>query len=114
MHEINFSKEFSKDFVKLETKAEKGNHEAKHLLELINKGIAKLVQNSASGIKIPKKYWPKEYTKKYNINNLWKINLDNYWRMIYTIVGDEIKLVSIVLEVLDHKKYDRKFGYKTS
>jgi len=111
MHEVSFSKEFSKDFVRLENKSDS---EAKYLLQLVNKGIAKLVLDCGAGIKIPKKYWPKEYVKRYNINNLWKLNLDNYWRMIYTIVGDEIKLVSIVLEVLDHKKYDRKFGYKTS
>jgi len=34
--------------------------------------------------------------------------------MIYTICGTEIEVISIVLEVLDHKDYDKKFGYKTS
>jgi len=28
--------------------------------------------------------------------------------------GDRVYLFAIVLEVLDHKEYDRKFGYKTS
>jgi len=28
--------------------------------------------------------------------------------------GDEIEVISIVLEVLDRKEYNRKFGYKKS
>ena len=51
---------------------------------------------------------------KYGVTHLWKLNLDRYWRMIYTIVGDEVRLVSIIIEVLNHKKYDRKFGYRTT
>ena len=54
------------------------------------------------------------YVVKYGVTNLWKLNLDRYWRMIYTIVGDEVRLVSVIIEVLDHKKYNRKFGYRTT
>lgn len=39
--------------------------------------------------------------------------LDRYWRLIYTLQGDTVRLFCIVLEVLEHKKYDRKFGYHT-
>ena len=63
------------------------------------------------GIKIPKKLWPKEYGKNYGINNLWKYDLPNAWRLIYTVKGDAVQIVAIILEWFDHKKYERKFKY---
>lgn len=32
--------------------------------------------------------------------------------MIYTITGDEVKIIAFILEFMDHKKYDKIFGYK--
>ena len=70
-----------------------------------------LKKNPESGIKIPKKYWPKEYVKKYNTDNLWKYDLPEAWRLIYTITKDEIKIMAIILEWFDHKNYEKRFGY---
>ncbi len=41
---------------------------------------------------------PKEYIKKYKIDNLWKYNLPNAWRLLYTIKGNEVMIVSVILE----------------
>lgn len=71
-----------------------------------------LKKNPEIGIKIPKKFWPKEYIMKYRIDNLWKYNLPNAWRLIYTIAKDEIKILAIILEWFDHKIYEKRFGYK--
>ena len=114
MYGVKLSPEFNKDFVKLQQRAEKGGGEAAYLMKIVDKGIAKIATKMTAGKKIPKNLWPKEYIKKYGITNLWKLDLDSYWRMIYTIVGDHVELIGIVLDVMDHKKYDRKFGYKTS
>ena len=113
MHEIRFSQDFAEEFSKLQAKADKGSGEAKLMLELIDRGIAKLSANPEAGKHIQKRLIPKEYIAKYEVTNLWKLNLDSYWRMIYTLTGNEVKLFAIVLEVLDHKSYDRKFGYHT-
>ncbi len=112
MHEIRYSPEFSKDFVKLRERAGKGNTEAQHLIDLISKATAKLAENTEAGKKIPKKLWPKDYIQKYGLNNLWKFNLDQNWRLTYTITGNQVNLFLIYLEYPDHKKYSRKFGYK--
>ena len=112
MHKISYSKEFNKDYVKLRDKADKGNGEAKYLIELISKATAKLSKDRESGKHIPKKQWPKEYIQKYGVTNLWKYNLDSYWRLVYTITGTEIDLFLIYLEHMTHKEYDRKFNYK--
>ncbi|MBI4044827.1 MAG: type II toxin-antitoxin system RelE/ParE family toxin [Candidatus Diapherotrites archaeon] len=114
MHEIRYSEEFNKDYVKLREKADKGNGEAKYLLELISKATAKLALNREAGKKIPHKQWPREYIDKHDVTNLWKLNLDSYWRLVYTITGTEVSMFLIYLEYLNHKEYDRKFKYKTS
>lgn len=111
---MRFSKEFSEEYTKLKRRAESGQGEAKYLVRIIDKGIAKLKRNREAGKRIPKRLIPREYVVKYGVTNLWKLNLDRYWRMIYTIVGDEVRLVSIIIEVLNHKKYDRKFKYRTT
>lgn len=112
MHAVKLSEEFNSEYVKLQKKAEKGNGEARELLSLTDKGIAKLAINPASGKKIPHKLWPKYYVAKYGVTNLWKLNLSGCWRLIYTVIGSEAELVSIVLETMDHKKYERRFGYR--
>jgi addiction module RelE/StbE family toxin len=114
MHEVRYSEEFNKDYVKLRERADQGNGEAKYLIELISKATAKLSLNREAGIQIPKKQWPGEYPQKYGITNLWKINLDSNWRLIYTITGNEVEMFLIYLEYIKHKEYDRKFGYKKS
>ena len=88
-----------------------GKFEDKELYAFIDRAIDDLKKNPFVGIKIPKKQWPKEYVKKYNINNLWKYDLPNGWRLIYTIKGDAVEVVSIILEWFDHKTYNRRFKY---
>ena len=85
MHEIRYSAEFNEEYVKLRTKADKGDGQAKYLLELVSKVTAKLAENTEAGRKIPHRLWPREYIQKYGVTNLWKINLDSNWRLVYTI-----------------------------
>jgi mRNA-degrading endonuclease RelE of RelBE toxin-antitoxin system len=114
LYEVRFSREFSEEYSKLKKRAESGRGEARYLVKIIDKGIAKLKRDREAGKRIPRRLIPRGYAVKYGVTNLWKLNLDRYWRMIYTIVGDEVRLVSIVIEVLNHKKYDIKFGYRTT
>ena len=48
---------------------------------------------------------------KYEIDNLWKYDLPNGWRLIYAVQKNEIIVISIVIEWLNHKDYERKFKY---
>ncbi len=77
----------------------------------IQRAINDLKKNPMCGTKIPKKLWPKNYIKTYQITNLWKYDLPNAWRLIYTIVEDKVKILNIILEWFPHKEYERKFGY---
>lgn len=86
-------------------------YEDKQLYEFITRAIGDLKQNLMCGIKVPKKLWPKSYIQNYQITNLWKYDLPNAWRLIYTIESDEVRIVNIILEWFDHKNYEKRFKY---
>ncbi len=95
----------------LELKA--GKFEEKELASFIERAIKDLKENPLIGIAIPKKLWPSEYVRKFGVNNLRKYDLPGGWRLIYTLRGNEIEIVSIILEWFSHKDYERRFGYKS-
>lgn len=82
------------------------------LLKSIKQKTELLKINPQAGIHIPKSLIPKVYIDKYDANNLWKIDLSGYWRMIYTLRTTEIEIVNFVLDFLDHRTYDKVFGYR--
>ncbi len=82
------------------------------LLNSIKQKIEFIKENPQYGIHIPKNKIPKEYIKNYDANNLWKVNLSGAWRMIYTIRGSEIEIIALILDIIDHKEYNKKFGYR--
>jgi len=57
---------------------------------------------------------PQALVKKsgYIVDNMWVVDLTGYWRMIYTLRGNQIEVLCFVLEIIDHEKYDKIFGYK--
>jgi len=40
---------------------------------------------------------------------LFRVELPNFWRMYYTLTDDEnqIEIIAFVLDILDHKEYDK-------
>ena len=82
-----------------------------NLKKFIERAFCDIKENPFCGIQIPKKQIPKEYIKKFDIHNVWKYNLPNSWRLIYSVEGGEIIIITIILEWMDHKIYERKFGY---
>jgi len=87
---------------------EKGSY----LRRIIDKGLDVLKDNMFAGERIEKKKFPKYYVQRYGINNLYKYNLDVANRLIYTLVADESGIAVVVLEILSHKEYEKRFGYK--
>lgn len=106
--EIRFADEATKEaFYKLD----KGDSSEKELFRFINQAIDNIEKNAFCGIQVPKKQIPKEYFKKYGITNLWKYDLPNAWRLVYAIRGGKAIVVSVILEWMTHKEYDRRFSY---
>ena len=105
---IQFADEKTKKaFLELENA--KGDE--KQLYEFLERAFNDIEENAFCGIQIPKKQIPKDYVKKYGVKNLWKYNLPNAWRLIYSIESNQILVISIVLEWMDHKNYERTFNY---
>ena len=78
----------------------------------IKRAIDDLKENAFCGIQIPKRLFPAQYVIKYGITNLWKYDLPNGWRLIYTITPEnEVELISAILEWFNHKNYEKKFNY---
>ncbi len=73
------------------------------------KGILK--RNPQYGDPISKSLIPKQLSQL-GIQNLYRAELSNYWRMLYTIEGSEVEIFLFVLNIVDHKEYNRLFGYK--
>jgi hypothetical protein len=96
------------------SKESKKSKIAKGILKAIKKKSELIKANVQYGDPVPKKVIPKEYFVKYNITNLFRVELPDYWRMLYTArqEADEIEIIAFVLDIMDHKSYDKKFGYK--
>ena len=95
-------------------KLQKGFEEIvdKQLRKQLEKALKNIEENPFCGIQIPKKLIPKEYVKRFGgLDNLWKYNLPDAWRLIYTIKNNNIELLRIVLEWMDHKTYEKRFKY---
>ena len=86
----------------------KTNSEEMQLLKSINNKIELIKQNPMCGDAIAKRLIPKEY----DAIHLWRMELSHFWRMLYTLRGDQIEIVCFILDVLDHEDYNKKFGYR--
>lgn len=86
----------------------------KMILNALNKKVEFLKSNPHYGNPISKKLIPEEYKQKYGVTNLFRVELPKFWRMLYTLTNNEneIEIIAFVLDVIDHKKYNKKFGYK--
>lgn len=82
------------------------------LLKSIKEKIELLKLNPQAGVHISRILIPNVYIKKYDVNNLWKIDLTGYWRMIYTLRTTELEITNFVLDFLYHEAYNKLFGYR--
>lgn len=70
-----------------------------------------LQENCLQGNKIPHDRWPRKYTRKYGIKNLWRYPLRSGWRIVYTVLSQKDGFVVCILEAFSHQEYEKRFGY---
>ena len=85
--------------------------EDQRLYKWICRAFEDLEENAFCGIRIQKKLIPKVYTEQYQIDNLWKYDLTKGRRLIYTVANGDIKILSIILQWMRHKEYERSYKY---
>ena len=86
------------------------------ILNAINKKVELIKANTHYGEPIAKNLIPEGYKEKYGTTNLFRVKLPGFWRMLYTLTDgeSEIEIIAFILDVFDHKKYNKKFGYRNN
>jgi len=82
------------------------------LKKALVRAIEHLKEDSYAGRNVKKKLIPKGFIQKYKLKNIWIYNLPNAWRMIYSLTtGGELEVISVILDWLNHKDYERLFKF---
>lgn len=100
------------EVVGLQIKNEKENTEEMQLLKSIKQKIVFIRANPFYGDNIKKELIPQQLRKEFNLKNLHRVELSRFWRMIYTVKGDQIEIICFILDIMSHPDYDELFGYK--
>mgnify|MGYP001589468417 CR=1 FL=1 len=77
----------------------------------IQRKLEILSENPFAGENIHKKLIPQKY-KIQGVTNLYRLELPNFWRILYTIKDNKIEILAIILEVVNHKEYNKLFKYR--
>jgi len=96
---------------KVKKNLEKLKNREKDFYSHIENALRNIQEDPVCGIKISVKLIPKDWKKKYQINNLYKYNLPHAWRLFYSLTGSKIEIIAIILGCFNHKEYERKFNY---
>ncbi|MGV8162381.1 MAG: type II toxin-antitoxin system RelE/ParE family toxin [Candidatus Nanoarchaeia archaeon] len=113
MTKITFSQEAKEvyDFLEVQSKVSK---KERIILKSLKSKLEEIQKNPHKGDPIKKKLIPTYYKIKYSAINLFRVELAQYWRMIYTLTRneDEIEIIAFIIDISDHEVYNKKFGYK--
>jgi len=84
------------------------------ILKAVHQKIHLIKLNPYYGNPISKNLIPQEYKIKYKIDNLFRIELPNFWRMLYPLTEGETKIevIAFILDIISYNRYNKKFGYK--
>jgi len=84
----------------------------KDLHSQIDKATDEISKNVFCGRNVRKKLIPREFSRKYRINNLWIYNLRSGWRLLYSVSSpDKVQILAIVLDWMNHKDYEKLFKF---
>ena len=82
------------------------------LLASVDGAVEKLRLDPFCGDLIPRDNLTKKAVRRYGTDKIFRMELTGYWRMLYTVIGDEAEIIALILEYMDHKSYDKLFGYR--
>jgi len=114
---VQFEEECYKEYQHLQELVIKGKPSKKkptyeQLLNSINNALKNIKANYNYGDLIPRRLISKATFERYGTDKIFRVELVGYWRLLYTIIGDEIKIIALILEYMDHDQYNKIFGYK--
>ena len=114
---VQFDADAYKEYTELQeavahSKISFSNPTYEQLLSSINNAIKNLKANPFYGNLIPRKYLSKGVMNSYGTAKIFRVELVGCWRLLYTVIGDETKIIAFILEYKDHETYNKIFGYK--
>ncbi|MHB8546781.1 MAG: hypothetical protein ACYDAJ_08450 [Nitrosotalea sp.] len=87
----------------------KENNEIKKEIDL---KLDVLKTNAEAGEHVPRNLIPDIYVKRFNITNLFRVDMSKGQRFVYTIKGNkQRKQVEIIEYFSTHNDYAKRFGY---
>lgn len=82
------------------------------LKKSITKAIKDIQKDCFCGRNVKKQLIPRKFVQKYGVSNLWICNCLSSWRLIYSLTESRgIEVIAVVLDWMDHKKYERLFKF---
>jgi len=82
------------------------------LFKQINIALDEIEKNAFCSILLPKRLIPKKWQ---HYSTVWKYDLAKGWRLFYTVAppdtSGKIIVLSIILDWMTHKEYERLFKY---
>ena len=114
---IRFDEDAYKEYQELQEIVAKGKVAKKkptysQLLSSVNNALRNIKADPHYGDLIPRKYISKAVMQRYGTDKILRVELVGYWRLLYTLIGDEVRIIAFILEFMDHDRYNRIFGYK--
>ena len=68
-----------------------------------------LLADCLHGGVVRKRFIPRELRDEYGIENLCVGDLPEFWRLLYSIVHEGTDRFIVILEIVDHRRYDHWF-----
>ena len=69
-----------------------------------------LLSDCLHGEVVKKDRIPRPLKDKHGVENLFVEDLPSFWRLLYTIVRDRGVRHIVIVEIVDHERYDGRFG----
>lgn len=81
------------------------------LVKAVREVVSHLRSDRIVGKRLIRKQIPQYYLKKHDVNAVFKVDLPGYWRLIYGVVEIHGEKKALIMEIFDHKRYNKRFGY---
>ncbi len=98
------------EYSNLQTSSDKELNSVSNSVERVKEVLH---QNPQHGDPIKKKLIPAVFLQ-IGIQNLYRVELANFWRLLYTLESNEKEIFVFILKICDHEEYNKLFGYKNS
>jgi len=97
--------------MKLKREYESLEHSAEFgwLYKALNRAFTDITKNPSVGIPLKKYRIPRDLLRR-KIDNLWKYDLPNGWRLLYSLGRHGVTIIALVLEWCDHDGYQKKYS----